>query len=143
MVMQYGVWPLNSLWIKLEFWHHHNPMVPIFQQELSHFPSYAMGKRPTATAQTTSHNLLWPQTVCRKSRWLWSQLQGSTYLWCQRFCVFCFEVCLFSPFPLWSANFKTKRALNLWLKDYVHPCVPIFGTITVLCRCVDIDHCFG
>ena len=41
------------------------------------------------------------------------QIQGWSYFLGQRFCVLYFEICTL-PFPsLWSANFKTKHALNL------------------------------
>ena len=43
------------------------------------------------------------------------EAQGSRYFLGQRFCVLYFEICipsLFSPSPLWSANFKTKHAQN-------------------------------
>ena len=45
----------------------------------------------------------------------------------QRFCVLCSRICtpsLFFPPPPCGAKFKTKHALNLRPKDFVHPCSP-------------------
>ena len=42
----------------------------------------------------------------------------------QKFCVACFEIyihSLFFPSLLWSANFKTKHALNLWPNKELDP----------------------
>ena len=46
-----------------------------------------------------------------------SNVQRWSYFFGKRFWVLNFEICtpyLFSPSPLWSANFKTKHALNRW-----------------------------
>ena len=54
-----------------------------------------------------------------------SNLQGWTKSLGQRFCVLGSTICtpsLFSPSILCVGSFKTKKALNLWTKDFVHPC---------------------
>ena len=57
-----------------------------------------------------------------------------------RFCVLFFEICttsLFSPSPLWSANFKIKQAQNLSCQNILHQCaglkVFLGSMLCVLC----------
>ena len=49
----------------------------------------------------------------------------SRYLWCQKFCVLCFDFCtpsLFSPSPLCGAILRAKQTQNLWHHKYLDPC---------------------
>ena len=53
-------------------------------------------------------------------------VQGWSYLWCERFSVFCFNICtpsLSSLSHLQREIFKTKHALNLWHNKYLRPCM--------------------
>ena len=53
-------------------------------------------------------------------------VQGSRYLWCQRFCVLRHGICtpsLFSPTPHCGAISKPKQAMNLWHHKYLDPCL--------------------
>ena len=53
-------------------------------------------------------------------------------------CLPYFEICapsLFSPSPLWSVNFKTKHALNLWLINNSSPVQYYMSCQVVGCYC--------
>ena len=52
------------------------------------------------------------------------QVQSSRYFFGSKVLCALFWNLHFSPPPLWSANFNTKHAQNLWPNKYLYPCPP-------------------
>ena len=80
---------------------------------IAHVPCFSHSWRQKSSSGVLACTFV--QCACRRDGKL-SWYLGIRYFLGQRFCVLCFENCtssLFSTSPLWSSNFKIKRALNL------------------------------